>query len=325
MPPLATAIIATPSATQGPSQLADNLRAATPPIAGAAGSLARATPTATVTGPFFPLPLPANAGVGSPLGQTQPLSAGVALRFAGAVSAAAPPLPVLTPVPHQIAVRDLLQSYGFTPLRPIAGSESLTSFSAQVSVVGHRYRASMIATSYGYHLLLQQAAPISPSVTPAPGFDAVAAATAFMHQHQLDTTLAEDAASAGAGGAAIHFATRIPYEVHGGGATLVYSVTGILQSADIRLMDDSAPVTIPAISEQAALAAATSGQGLVQTTGGVPLDATSNITGTTLIYTPVEHAGVPIFEPMYQFIGMTASGSPFAIYVPALDRAYLKP
>ena len=325
MSPLATAIIATPSATQAPAQLAENVPSSTPPVFNAAGSLARATPTATVTGPFFPLPLPANAGAGSPLAQTQPLTADIALHFAGAVSAAAPPLAVLTPVPHQIAVRELLQSYGFTPLRPITNSDSLTSFSAQVNLAGHRYRASMTATTYGYHLLLQQAAPISSSVTPTGAFDAVAAATTFLHQHQLDATLAEDAANAGPGGSIVHFATRIPYEVYSGGATLVYSVEGILQSADIRLVDASAAFTIPAISEQAALAATGGGEGLVQVSDGSPLGGLSTVTGTALIYVPVGQQGALVFEPVYRFVGTNTDGSPFAIYVPALDRAYLKP
>jgi hypothetical protein len=53
-------------------------------------------------------------------------------------------------------------------------------------------------------------------------------------------------------------------------------------------------------------------------------DGTSTITGTTILYVAVSAPDGVYFEPVYRFSGATATGSAFQVYVPAIERDYLR-
>lgn len=288
-------------------------------------------PTANSTpivGLGIPRPVPGNAGTGSPLSTTQPLTPGVALQ----VKDVPPPdpglLPVITPVAHTTDARQILAGYGFGPQQIGASGAGTSSTTATVILSGHRvYRVTLLAQSYGYHLTLKllTAIPQNPGA-PATSFDPKSSARAFLLHHYLTTDLGKDTVSQVGSDTVITFTTTLSntYQVAGMGTTLTYTRAGALKAADIHLVDDSSPPLYTGLSASAALAEVARGNGLAAVAGGASLDSTASVTSTAILYVPVTDGGASYLEPVYRFSGVTGSGAPFDVYVPAVDQSYLQ-
>ncbi|HWE62337.1 MAG TPA: hypothetical protein VHB98_11555 [Chloroflexota bacterium] len=237
-------------------------------------------------------------------------------------------LPVITPVLPSTAARQVLAAYGFSIQRFSGPTDSTQGVTATV-LLGHRpYRAVLQAQSYGYELTLRSLAA-GPRSAPAQSatFDAESNAHAFLRAHGLATDLQNDVVSTVGADTIVTFTTTLSntYEVAGAGATLTYTPTGVLKAADIHIVDDSTPAVISGISAAAALAEVARGYGLYTTVNGAVLDSTSNVTGATILYVPVVDGIATYLEPVYRFSGVTGSSHiPFAVYVPAIDRSYLR-
>jgi hypothetical protein len=288
----------------------------------ASGGHAADTP---VPGQSLPLPGPANAGAGSPLVDTQPLTPGVQLTPTGALPDDPGLLPVITPVVPEADARGVLAQYGFVT-SPLTGAPDGTASVSATTVLSNRrpYRVTLQAQSYGYHLMLKLLAP--PPQTSSGRFDAEANARAFLRAHNLAEDLGSATVSTLTEGTTITFTTTLSntYEAAGLDDTLTFTPAGVLKSADLHIIDQSSPPLYSGISAAAALAQVKAGYGLVSLTDGAVLGSTASVTGTVTLYIPVTAEDGTYLEPVYRFTGTTDDGTAFAIYVSALDRSYLR-
>lgn len=234
---------------------------------------------------------------------------------------------MLTPVLHQISARQQLKSYKLTAQKISGPVDSVDGITSTVTVDHQQYRAVLRAQSYGYRLTLKLLAAATQS-TPTQGatFDALSNARTFLHAHALDNNLQEDAVDVQNGVTTVTFGSYLShvYKVMGAGAVLTYTNSGTLVSADVHVVDDSTAFVTNGISVDTALNEVAGGYGLIASEGNVVPDQTASITGTAITYVPVSSQGTSFLEPMYQFSGITGNGLRFEVYVPAIDRAYLR-
>lgn len=323
----ATATVAPPATfAMQPTMVAQVAGTGTPGKHAVAANQAGATST-PVPGPSFPLPSVAAAPPDSPLSGLQPLASGIKLHAAGLLPSDPGLLPVIAPIAHDVAARQILQSYGFLPTAVQSSSESTGAFSATVSLNHLQYSAVLTAESYGYSLMLQLST-IAPPATAASGsaFDAASDARTFLHVHGLDENLQSTAVLPGQGTTTVTFTTYLSntFSVPNAGASLTYNSAGVLTSADIHVVDDSTAPTVSGISAEDALAEIASGGGIVQAAPNVVVDSSSTVTDATILYLPIASAGGTYLEPMYRFDGVTAANQPFQVFAPAIDHAYLR-
>jgi hypothetical protein len=125
------------------------------------------------------------------------------------------------------------------------------------------------------------------------------------------------------GGKLVTFSEYSPDQMVGAHANVTFNSRGVLVAADVQWVDASDGHVVPGISFQAAMDSVGAGNGLIHTAGAQP-DATSTLTGTTILYVPVNGSNGTYYEPVYRFTGTTKTGSTFEVYVPAVDGAYLR-
>lgn len=214
-----------------------------------------------------------------------------------------------------------IAGYGFSLQQP---ADTVDGVSGMVTIDHLPYTLSLKVRSYGYQLSLRLAGP-TPKAAATGGADPGKAARAFLAAHQLGANLQPSGVTTdGQKISTVGFATYSnsgPYQVMGAGATLTYTASGLLTGADVRIVDQSAPPLAPAIGVKDALAAITSGAGLVQVSGGAVPATGAVASSVAIVYVPVvASTGDTYYLPVYHFAGSTAAGASFDVYVLALRR-----
>ena len=259
------------------------------------------------------------------------------LLVSGGLPAAPGQLPVFTYAPRMSGkdalVRDstrLLSYFDLVPARGLQARTATASASTVVSADGRRYAAYVSLQSAGFHLTLRLLTlDATAPYTQTANFNAVANALAYLRAHRLAADgLQKDAVTTLANNnTVVSFSQYVQsaYKVAGAGATVTFNPLGVLIGADVRFVDTSSSPVVPGISAGAALAQVAAGQGLVHGPVGMVLDATATIGSTSILYVPLTQPdGTQLYEPVYEFAGSAGDGSPFQVYVPAIDRAYLR-
>ncbi len=234
------------------------------------------------------------------------------------------PLAVYRPLQTPESPMDLLSSFGLVSADTKLLSQTAAKTVALVSIHSYGYRAELSPTSYGYHLKLVLLNAVQPSSVPLPPFDAGANARIFLNKYRLAPALNLDTVTAlPDGDRTATFSEWAPFQLVGARASVTFSVRGVLRLADVRWVDISRADQAPGSPFALALQEVAAGQGSVHTTGALP-DATSTITASTIIYVPVNDTDGIYYEPVYRLSGYTTSLVPFYLYVPAIDRSYLR-
>ncbi len=233
-------------------------------------------------------------------------------------------LAVYRPVSHPTPALDALAAFNFQ-VNKVVKSSGQTSLVALVTADNRTYTADYQARSFGYHLKLSLVSAVPASTEQQGSFDAVASANLFLNNHQLAGDSAAPqctSAAAQAGGTAVVTCTEnAGYLVTGAGATFSFNALGVLTSLDIVWVDTSLAPAFEAIPFAQAVAIVQDGGALITTSGSYP-QADTPISAVAVVYVPVTGSGGVYYEPVYQLSGMTATGSSFEIYVPALDPAH---
>jgi hypothetical protein len=320
--PTATAAATSPS---GPVVVAQ-VTTTPPGINHAAAVMPSPSPTVPAANQF-PVPSQLNATLGSPLGHTVPLTSGVVLHLPGTTSPADPgQLPVYKPALPDLSALDQLRSYGLIPA-PKSISQTKAGTVATVGADNQFYLATYQAKSYGYRLKLARVSPVPASLPQAPAFDAASNARTFLTAHQLvavDDGMQLDSVTSKADGSKVAtFSKYAPDKIVGARAVVTFNSQGVLTALDIQWVNTAVAPMAPGISAAAALDSVTAGHGLVHADSALP-DSASTITGTTILYVAVNAPDGIYYEPVYRFSGVTATGSAFQVYVPAIERNYLR-
>lgn len=269
----------------------------------------------------FPLPLASNALPDSPISRTVPLSPGVVLQNQVQLPAIPGTLGVYQLQAQQYSPRDLLDAYGLLPR--VIKRQTATSIVGLVSIGNRFYWSSFQLTATGYTLEMTLVSALAGQATPPSQFDAGAAARTFLVAHQLcDGLQPDNPVTLADGSTEVTFSEFAPYQIMGAQARVTLSPTGVLTAVDVQWVDTSVSTLAPTISAATALGQVADGLGLVWIDGAIPA-GTASVTGSTTIYVPVAANGITYYEPVYQFSGLTPTGSLFRVYVPALDPAYL--
>jgi len=168
------------------------------------------------------------------------------------------------------------------------------------------------------------------SAVPAPeaqprSFDAAALAVFFLNKHQL-TGVPSTAQCTGAtpqpdGSIVVTCTENQPFLVTGAHATFTFDASGMLTSLDILWVDTSSAPAYQAISFDQAVVAVQNGDALITSSGALPSSGTA-VSSVTVVYVPLNGDGGTYYEPVYELSGQTEAGSPFQIYVPALDPSH---
>jgi hypothetical protein len=320
-------VIVTPiaTATNGPIIVAQVTVSATAgggisnPAAHVAGSPTIVVPSTNQ----FPAPSNLDAAPDSPLAHTTPFTPGVLLKLPAAFPPDPVSLAVYKPVSGQPSPVDQLRLFGLRPSKVL--SDAKTRVVAIVSADGRFYRADYQARSTGFRLRLSLLTAVPASEPQPPSFDAASSARTFLGAHQLvgDGLQLDSVTTAADGTKTAHFSEYAPDQIAGAHALISFNSRGVLFAADIQWVLTSVAPLEPAISSSSALDGVLAGNGFVSTTGALP-DGTATITGTTILYLPVLGADGTYYEPVYRFSGSNITGSAFQVYMPALDRAYLR-
>jgi hypothetical protein len=243
--------------------------------------------------------------------------------------AAPPPAPaaqiaVFTPVAGQGPALDTLKAV--LHLRPdVIKIQSRSRVVALVHVDNRVYNADLQPRSYGYHLSLRLVTAVPPAPALAPSFDAVGYANTFLNARGLGGAYQNPAITQSTSTITVALTQQSgSYALSGAQAALTFDTRGVLLSVDVRWVDTTSAPLANSITPDAALQEVAAGHGLISIGGGVVPDSNSSVTGTTIVYVAVNAPDGTYYEPVYQFTCVTGGGVPFQVYVPAIERIYLR-
>jgi hypothetical protein len=255
---------------------------------------------------------------------TTPLTPGVLLRLPTAYPPDPGQLAIFQPSVQQILPFDELHSFGFTIER--VRSQTKSYVSAFVAFDNRHYTAKFQQTSFGFNLKLTLISAVPATLSQPPAFDPASDARTFLGAHQLalDGLQLEPVKALPDGSKIAEFSEFAPADrIIGAHAAVTFNAQGVLIALDMQWVNTATPPLVQGISAMAALDSVAAGNGFIHTTGALP-DSTAMITGTTILYVAVAGTNGVYFEPVYCFSGVTRLGATFQVYVPAIDRAYLR-
>ena len=196
---------------------------------------------------------------------------------------------------------------------------------AMVTADSSTYSADYQAKSFGYQLKLSLVSAVPAPETQPRSFDAAALATFFLNRHQLtgepSTAQCTAATPQPDGSIVVTCTENQQFLVTGAHATFTFDASGMLTSLDILWVDtSSAASAFQAIPFVQAAHALQKGNALITPSGAFVAPDTV-ISSVTVVYVPLNGIDGTYYEPVYELSGQTQSGSPFQIYVPALDSS----
>ncbi len=270
---------------------------------------------------IFPAVTTKNAPADSILAHTQAFTPVVSLVMPAVPPPDAGELAVYRPLAHPTPALDALAAFNLK-LAKVIRSSGQSHLVALVTADNRSYYADYLAKSFGYHLKLTIVSPVPAQGGQPAGFDAIASANLFLNKHQLTdpsaTPQCVGATPLPNGSVVVSCTENEPLPVIGAYATFSFNALGVLTSLDIQWVDTSLAPAIQAIPFEQAVAIVQGGGALITASGAYPKVGTP-IKAVSIVYVPVDGTAGIFYEPVYQLSGVNDAGSPFDIYVPALD------